>query len=102
MPDLIFPLTIGTALVVFALAGGIIRLRLVDGRPLYDAAVTVVALLPALVVLVFYLAELGGVSYPVSIGATALVGAATVLFTAAVDAWAVRVENKGKETGEVS
>lgn len=102
MPDLISPLTIGTALVVFALAGGIIRLRLVDGRPLYDAAVTVVALLPAHVVLVFYLAELGGAPYPVSIGATALVGAATVLFTAAVDAWAVRLENKGKETGEVS
>lgn len=102
MPDLISPIPLNTALVVCALAGGIIRLRLVDGRPLHDAAVTVVALLPALVVLVFYLAELGGVSYPVSIGATALVGAATVLFTAAVDAWALRIKNKGKETGEVS
>ena len=102
MPDMISPLSLGTSLLVFALAGGIIRLRLVDGRPLHDAAVTVVALLPALVVLVFYLAELGGESYPVSIGAAALVGAATVLFTAAVDAWAVRMENKGKETGEVS
>lgn len=102
MTDLISPLSLGTALVVCALAGGIIRHRLVDGRPLYDAAVTVVALLPALVVLVFYLAELRGESYPVSIGAAALVGAATGLFTAAVDAWAVRVENKGKETREVS
>lgn len=102
MPDLISPLSLGTALVVFALAGGIIRHRLVDGRPLHDVAVTVAALLPAHVVLVFYLAELRGESYPVSIGAAALVGAATVLFITAVDAWAVRMENKGKETGEVS